>query len=247
MISIVIANYNSEKYITETLDSILKQTYKNYEVWIIDDCSEDSSIKKIDDYIKRDKRFNLVKLIENSGPAAARNIGIERAQGKYLTFIDSDDIWDNNFLEKSLAFMKKSRYEFVFSSYRRSDENLNKLHDDYIVPSKVNYSDLLKSNRISCLTAFIDISKIGKMYMDETYTSHEDYSLWLNISKKIGYAYGNQEVLATYRIRRSSVSRNKIKMIFTHWIFLRKSQKIAFFKALYYFSIYIVNGIKKYS
>lgn len=246
MISIVIANFNSEKYIKETLDSILAQTYTNFEVLIIDDVSTDNSLDIIHDYQKKDVRIKLFKLKQNSGPAIARNLGIKNAKGNFLTFIDSDDLWDKIFLETSINFMEINKYSFIFSSYRRTDENLNKLYDDYIVPEKVNYTDLLKSNRISCLTAFMDISSIGKMYMDETFKSHEDYSLWLNILKKVDYAYGIQEVLATYRIRNSSISRNKFRMLKTQWKFLRKVEKLSIFKTIYYYFHYIYNGLKKY-
>lgn len=238
--------YNSEKYLRDTLNSIIAQSYFLWELIIIDDKSVDDSVNIVREYCQQDKRITLLQLDKNRGAAFARNRGIKKAKGKYLTFIDSDDLWDTEFLKKSVDFIEKNNYSLVFSSYRRVDENLNKLYGDYIVPLKVNYSDLLKSNRISCLTAFIDIESIGKMYMNEKFHSHEDYSLWLNILKKVDYAYGIQEVLATYRIRKSSVSRNKIKMAKTQWKFLREVEKLSWIKTVYYFTLYVYNGIKKY-
>ncbi|MDS1369877.1 glycosyltransferase family 2 protein [Aliarcobacter butzleri] len=246
LVSIITPLYNSEKYISDTINSVLKQTYINWEMIIIDDFSSDNSFNIVKEYSDKDSRIKLIRLNKNSGVAIARNKGIREARGKYLTFIDSDDLWENNFIEKSINFMLNNNYSFIYSSYRRSDENLEKLFKDYIVPLKVNYNDLLKSNRISCLTAFININTLGKMYMNETLYSHEDYSLWLNILKKIDFAYGIQDVLATYRIRKTSLSRNKIKMAKAQWKFLREIEKLNFFKAIYYFILYSYNGIRKY-
>ena len=247
LVSIITPSYNSTKFISLTINSVVAQTCQNWEMLIIDDLSPDNSNKIIEEYINKDNRIKLIKLDKNSGPAIARNKGIREAKGKYLTFIDSDDLWDNDFLQKSVDFMKKNNCSFVFSSYRRTDENLIKMYDDYIVPPKVNYCDLLKSNKISCLTAFIDISKIGKMYMNETFHSHEDYSLWLNILKKIEYAYGMEDVLATYRIRKNSISRNKIKMAKIQWKFLREVENLSIIKSTYYFMQYAYYGVRKYS
>lgn len=247
LVSIVTPLYNAEQYISQTINSILNQSYDNWELIIIDDVSSDNSLQVVEKYCAQDTRIRFILLEKNSGPAVARNTGIREAKGKYLTFIDSDDLWDKNFLEKSIEYIENKGCSFVFSSYRRSDENLNKLYDDYIVPYSINYSDLLKSNVISCLTAFIDIEKIGKIYMNDTFLSHEDYSLWLNILKKIDYAYGIKDVMATYRIRKKSVSRNKIKMANTQWKFLREVEKLPLIQTIYYFILYAYNGIRKYS
>src|SRR5690606_24402231 len=132
-----------------------------------------------------------------------RNVGIKVASGSYLTFLDADDLWDSNFLEKSLGFLESNQLTFVFSSYRRVDENLNKLYENFIVPDKVSYNSLLKTCPISCLTAFMKISVIGKYYMPNI-SKRQDYGLWLAILKDIDYAYGIKEPLATYRIRKGS-------------------------------------------
>lgn len=244
LVSIITPSYNSSRFISQTIESVLSQTYKNWEMIIIDDVSTDDSNVIIENYIKNDVRIKLIKSEINSGPAVSRNTGIKEAKGKYLTFIDSDDLWDKEFIQKSIDFILLNHYSFIFSSYRIVDENLVKLHDDYIVPKKLNYSDLLKSNRISCLTAFIDISKVGKYYMDNV--GHEDYTLWLKLLRNIDFAYGIEEPLANYRLHSSSRSANKLKAATWTWNIYRNIENLSILKSIYYFINYAYNGIMKY-
>src|SRR5690606_14330629 len=157
--------FNSEVYISETINSVINQTHTNWELLLIDDGSTDQTFDIIKNFMERDERIRLYKLELNSGPAVARNVGINKAKGKYLTFLDADDVWFNNFIESSIETIKKTQVPFVFSSYKRSDETLNCIYSDFIVPQKVSYEDILKTNSISCLTAFLDIDKLGKKLM----------------------------------------------------------------------------------
>ena len=245
-VSIITPVYNSAKFIKTTIDSVLAQSYTDWEMILIDDGSSDCSIEIIENYISKDCRIKLLKNDKNSGPAISRNKGIEVAQGKYLTFLDADDIWLPEFLSTSINFMVENNYKFVFSSYRRVDENLNPLYNDFIVPTVVSYKNLLKTCPISCLTAFIDISSIGKYYMPAI-AKRQDYGLWLSILKNIDYAYGIKEPLAIYRIRKGSVSRNKFKAMLYVWRVYRKVEKLNFFYSLYLLTCYAYNGFKKYS
>ncbi|RXP44844.1 glycosyltransferase family 2 protein [Lutibacter sp. HS1-25] len=245
LISIITPNYNCEKFIEATIQSVRNQSYRNWEWYIIDDGSKDKSIEIIESYCKLDSRIKLFKSAINQGPAKCRNKGIELAKGNFMTFIDSDDIWLPEFLKTSLSFVKKSE-GFVFASYHRYDENLQPKYRDFIVPLKVTYADILKTNSISCLTAFINIEKLGKLYMPNV-RYRQDMGLWLSYLKKIPYAIGNQTPLAIYRIRENSHSRNKLNLLKHQWQFYRKVEKLSVFKSAYYFVLWMIYGFIKYA
>lgn len=244
-IAIIMPAYNAEKYIEQTINSVLMQTYKNWKLYIIDDNSVDDTVKLINRYIKDDSRIELLKLDRNVGQAKARNIGIDKCNERYLTFLDSDDIWNNNFLENQLRFMNKNNYELVFSAFERRSEDLSECYGYLDVPEKIEYKDLLKNNYLSCLTTIIDTKRIGKIYFEEGY-KHEDHIMWIKILKDyIKYAYGNNEVLAIYRIRKGSTSRNKIRAAKWKWNIYRKYLKFNIAKTIYYYFHYAYRGIVK--
>jgi glycosyltransferase involved in cell wall biosynthesis len=244
LVSIITPNYNASKYIAATIKSVQNQTYSNWELLIVDDCSTDNSIEIIKKLQQVDKRIKLLELPQNVGPAIVRNKGIKQAQGNYLTFIDSDDIWLPNFIETSLNKVKDTE-GFVFASYHRFNEELEHCYKDFIVPAKVNYSDILKSNSISCLTAFIDIDKLGKLYMPEI-LYRQDMGLWLQYLKKIEVAIGIKQPLAIYRIRKKSHSRNKLNLLKHQWKFYRNVTHLSILKSGYYFCSWIFFGVRKY-
>lgn len=245
LISIVTPTYNSSRFIEETIKSVQSQDYSNWELIIIDDCSEDQTVEIVENFSKEDPRIRLIKNIHNSGPAITRNRGIEAAKGDFITFLDGDDIWFPNFLKKSLLTCTKNNYEFVFASYQRLDESLQPYISDFIVPEKVNYYDILKACPIPCLTAFIDIRRIGKFYMP-VMNKRQDWGLWLAILKHVDYAYGIEEPLAIYRMRKNSVSRSKRKLIPYVWQIYREVEELSILKSSYYFMHWAFNGFKKY-
>ena len=165
LVSIITPSYNSAKFIAETIQSVQNQTYSNWEMIIVDDGSSDETERVVLSIIQNDRRIQFHKLSQNSGPAVARNIGIEKASGDYMTFIDADDIWFPTFIENNIKTIQETGIPFVFSSYKRANVQLEFVYSDFIVPHKVSYTDILKSNSISCLTAFLDIKKLGKKYM----------------------------------------------------------------------------------
>lgn len=244
LISIITPNYNASKYIAATIESVQKQTYSNWELLIVDDCSTDNSVEIIKTFQKNDARIKLLELTQNAGPAIVRNEGIKQAQGNYLTFIDADDIWLPNFIETSLKKIKESE-GFVFASYHRFNEDLEPCYKDFIVPSKVNYADILKSNSISCLTAFIDINKLGKFYMPEV-LYRQDMGLWLKYLKRIDVAIGIKQPLAIYRIRKKSHSRNKLNLLKHQWKFYRNVAQLSILESMYYFLCWMFFGVRKY-
>ena len=245
LVSIVTPTFNSEKFISETIQSVQKQTHENWEMIVVDDGSSDSTIEIVKEIAKRDSRIKFYPQKENIGPAKARNVGIDKVKGKYMTFLDADDIWFPNFIEKSIKTIAETNIHFVFSSYKRSNEKLEFVYSDFIVPEKVTYTDILKTNSISCLTAFIDIEVLGKKNMPEIF-KRQDMGLWLKYLKEIPFAYGIKETQAIYRIRENSLSRNKSKLLRYQWQFYRKVENLNVFQSVYYMVQWMYRGFIKY-
>lgn len=245
LVSIVMPTYNSALFIEESLNSVISQEYINWELLIIDDKSTDSTVKIIEKVLENEKRIKLVKLNENKGQAYARNIGIKKSKGEYLTFIDSDDLWNEKFLSKMISFMKVNNLNIAYSSFERMNESLSESFGVLHCKKEVSFRDLLKNNYLSCLSTIINIKNIGKVYFLEEY-KHEDHIFWLHILKnKVSLAIGLDENLATYRIRKNSTSRNKIKAAKWKWIIYRSYLKFSVIKSSYYYCYYLFWGIIK--
>ena len=212
-VSIVTPMYKGAAFVGETIESVLRQTYTNWEMIIVDDCSPDNGagINVVKKYT--DKRIKLIESKVNKGSSGARNIALKAATGKYIAFLDADDIWHPTFLEEQLAFMKEKKAAIVFSSYRRIEETTKEaILRPFIVPERVNYKSLLKTCPIFPSTAIYDVEKCGKYYFNEEMGSlRDDYVYWLAMLKKIDYAYGNPEILVDYRLRKTSVTADKKK------------------------------------
>ncbi len=245
LVSIITPSYDSEQFVSQTIESVRNQTYVNWEMIIIDDVSTDSSNQIIKEYIAKDSRIKLIRLEKNSGPAVARNKGIREAQGRYIAFLDSDDCWHPDKLLKQITFMQEKNIALSYTSYYRIEEENGKIIDRTNIPPKVNYSGLLKQNIIGCLTAIYDTQKIGKVYMPDI-LRRQDFGLWLHILKKVPYAYGIDEPLAYYRVRTASVSSNKILASQYNWKLYREVEKLPLYKAVYYFGWYTYRSILKY-
>ena len=241
VVSIVTPIFNSELFLEETINSVLCQTFKNWELILVDDNSSDNSRKIAEKFTRKDKRVRLIKLEKNQGPAVARNYGIHNSKGKYVAFIDSDDLWSENKLMDQIKFMKSNNYLFTFSQYTKINENGEIL--SYVrVPDKVSYFDLLKKNHIGCLTVMLNIEKLGEIEMP-LIRKRQDLGLWLKILKKIDYAYSLNQNLGSYRIRKNSVSSNKIISSLYTWELYRKFERLSFLKSFYYFTCYAFNGL----
>ena len=245
LVSIITPTYNSAKYIAETIQSAQNQTHKNWEMIIVDDCSQDNTVEIIQDLMEEDHRIHLFQLSKNSGAAKARNFGIEKVTGKYMTFLDADDIWFTDFMQNSIETIKTTGINFVFSSYKRSNEKLEFVYSDFVVPEKVTYTDILKTNSISCLTAFINVEALGIKKMPDI-LKRQDMGLWLKYLKEIPFAYGIQEPKAIYRIRENSLSRNKKNLLKYQWQFYREVEKLSFLSSIYYMLHWMYRGFMKY-
>ena len=246
-ISIITPVFESELFIKLTIESVLNQTYQNWELIIIDDASSDGSVKIAESFATKDERINLIKLDSNKGPAAARNRGIKEASGRYIAFLDSDDLWYKDKLEKQIIFMQKNEYAFTFTGYEKIDDKGKKIGNILPFKGQVAYCDLLKSNHIGCLTAMIDLKILGyKIYMPDI-KKRQDQGLWLEILKEIDKAYCLNKVLGKYRIRKDSISINKIANIKFQWQLYRELEKLSIIQSSYYMLWYAFYGIRKYS
>lgn len=244
LISIVTPAYNTGSLIRETIDSVLAQTYPYWEMIIIDDASSDETCEIIRTYQKNDERIHLIHLEKNQGVANSRNIGLQEAKGRYIAFLDSDDIWLEQKLERQLMFMKNKDIGFSFTQYRQFKESIQQYRKAVDIPQEVDYCSLLKSNVIGCLTVMIDREKIQGFYMIKQ--RHEDYIAWLSILKKGFKAYGLQEDLARYRISNNSISANKKRSALWTWNIYRNIEQLPVSKSIYYFVHYFIQAIKKH-
>lgn len=208
---------------------------------IVDDCSTDDSVEIIKSFMDQDSRIKLIQLSENLGAAVARNTAIEVAQGRYISFLDSDDLWLPDKLAKELKFMQQNKYPFIYAAYDKIDEN-EQVFGHIGVPDRVSYSDLLKVCSIGCLTAMYDTKYFGKVYMP-LIRKRQDLGLWLRLLKKTDYAYGLNETLAQYRVRTNSISANKANAAKFTWRLYRDVEGLNLVKASYYFSHYAVRGL----
>ncbi|GJQ57442.1 MAG: glycosyltransferase family 2 protein [Candidatus Scalindua sp. AMX11] len=223
--SIITPVHNSEKFLKETLDSILCQTYTNWESIIINDNSNDNSLTIIEKYTKMDNRFKLINRVENGGAAVARNIGIQTAKGRFIAFLDSDDVWMSNKLEEQIKFMKMNSVEFCYSNYFHMTEN-GQLQGSINVPKEVDYNQLLDGCIIGCLTAIYDTKRIGKVFMPEL-RKRQDYGLWLAITKQGVVAKGIQTPLAKHRKRKASLSSQKLNTMLYTWKLYREIEGLS--------------------
>lgn len=244
IVSIITPSYKSEQFIAHTIESAISQTFSDWEMIIVDDMSPDRSNEIIQRYSKVDRRIKLIKLKENSGPANARNIAIKEARGRYIAFLDADDLWVPDKLKKQLDLMREKDCALSYSAYNTIDENGRSLNRVITPPLLLTYSDMLKSNRIGCLTAIYDTEKVGKMYMPDI-KKRQDYGLWLRVLKKSEFAFGTDEILASYRISRNSVSRNKVNLIKYNYLLFRKHERFSILKSFYYVMYNIYSKILK--
>ncbi len=243
LVSIITPSFNAARFIKSTILSVQAQTYAQWEMIIVDDCSSDNTCEIVEQLAVLDKRLHLIKQNINNGPALARNVALDAAKGRYIAFLDSDDLWLPDKLNRQLLFMQKRNIAFSYTQYRHIDEAGNE-HGALIVPlDYYDYSKLLKNNKIGCLTVMLDRDQIGNIAFKQTY--REDYVLWLELIKRGFRAYGLQEYHARYRIVTKSHSRNKIKASIGNWRVYRNVEKLSLPNAVWCFMNYAVRGYIK--
>ncbi|TQQ83941.1 glycosyltransferase family 2 protein [Peptacetobacter hominis] len=244
LVSIITPMYNAEKYIKDTIESVISQEYKEWEMIVVDDCSTDGCTEIVKKYSNKDSRIKYIRSEKNGGVSKARNLALKNASGRYIAFLDSDDIWSPEKLSRQIDFMKKENATISFTSYELINEDNERIGKIISVPEKVDYKTLLKGNIMGCLTVIIDRENLDQEIKMSGYR-HEDYVLWLSILKQGYYAYGLNDVLAFYRKTPESLSGNKMKSAMWTWNIYRNVEKISLIKSIYYFINYAVNGIKK--
>lgn len=245
LISIVTPCHNAAETIEETLKSVLAQTYCNWELIIVDDASDDDTFSKVMSFAKNEPRIRLSRTDVASGsPSYPRNIGIERAQGELIAFIDADDVWLPSKLEEEVDFLLKNKYDLVYSFYEKI--NWMGQRADRVVRTslKTTYNSLLKSNSIPFLTTLITKSAIGETRFKPI--QQEDFCFWLDILKKGYIGYNLEKVTALYRESKNSRSSNKVKMFKGYWDVIRKYQNIPILNCCFYMITYTLKGFSKY-
>ncbi|WP_281634376.1 glycosyltransferase family 2 protein [Flavobacterium luteolum] len=212
LVSIIVPTYNTEKFIKSTIESVQNQTYANWEMILVDDASTDNTALIIEGFAVQDSRVKLFKLSENRGNGFARNAALDKATGKYIAYLDADDLWFPTKLEKQIQFLKANNLHFTFSYYDSIDEEGNNLNRRVESPNPLTYKELFFCNYVGNLTAIYDVDYFGKIIL-ETSQKRQDWRIWLTILKEIKIAKPVPEPLAFYRIRKDSVSSSKFKLI----------------------------------
>lgn len=228
MVSIVTPVYNAAAFICQTMEMVQKQQYTDWELILVDDCSKDNSCEVIENYLKEkpDGRIQLIKKDKNEGAALTRNRGIREAKGRYIAFLDADDVWLPHKLHRQMEFMKKTKAGFVFSAYEFGDEEAVGTGKIVHVPESLTYKKALSRTVIFTTTVLLDTEKIPKDLIYMPNVPSEDSATWWQILKKGHVARGIDEVLAVYRRPAKSLSSNKLKAIQRIWYLYRKVEKL---------------------
>lgn len=246
LVSIVVPVYNVEEFIEQTIKTVQDQTYNNWELLFVNDCTKDNSCKIIKKYQKYDKRIKLFNQKENGGAALARNKGIEKAKGRYICFLDSDDLWKKDKLKKQISFMKKKKCAFSFTGYEFTNNegmpNGKKVH----VPKTINYKQALKNTTIFTSTVAFDMKQLTKdiIYMPNIRRG-QDTATWWKVLKEVDKAYGLDANLSYYRRTNNSLSANKFKALKRTWYLYRDVEHLGRIKSFYNFSWYCFNAVKR--
>ena len=247
LVSILTPCYNGERFLADTIESVLGQTYPNWEMIIVDDGSSDRTPEIAGNYALRDARIQLIRQ-SNAGTACARNAAMRRARGRFIALLDADDLWEPVFLEKQLSFMDRTRAICVCSAYRHIDENGREIQHPTVPLAKITPRDMRVMNRIGCLTGLYDVQRHGKVYLHEELRSiRDDYAYWYDIVNLEGIAYGNPEILARYRVLASSTTGNKLKLVSKQYRFYRQHLKLSAPVAALNILRWGVSGLRKFS
>lgn len=244
LVSIIMPNYNGSRYIKETIFSVLNQTYKNWEIVFVDDCSTDNSVEMLKSF--KEPRIRIFVNEMNKGAAYSRNFAVEQARGQYIAYLDSDDLWLSTKLEHQVSFMQKNSYHFSCTKYQEIDDNNTSL-GFVSAPTKITYLKMLCYDWVGCLTVMYDASAIGKVIFTVDGRARDDYVVFLEVSKKATCYYLN-ELLAQYRVHEYSLSRkNKINLFFQNYRMYRLCEEKNVLTSLFFSVINVFCWIYKRS
>lgn len=239
LVSVITPTYNCGKFIGATIASVQNQDYNNWEMIIVDDCSQDETKNIVTEIAAKDDRIKYFCLEKNSGAAVARTKAMQLANGEYMAFLDSDDLWVPNKLTSQLAFMKDNGYAFTCTAYEQIDENGELLGKVIKTISKTDYNRLLLDCPVGNSTVVYSVKQMGKFEVPNIRKRNDD-ALWLKMLKKEQYIYGMQDVLMLYRIRSGSISNNKLKVIKYHWILYREIEHLGVLRSLFHIGYWCV-------
>lgn len=232
LVSIITPTFNSEKYIAQTIYSVINQTHQNWELIVVDDCSKDNTVTIIQNFIAKDVRIKFIQLPINQGSGVARDTALQHASGKYIAFLDADDIWKPNKLENQLKFMEAHDLPLTFSFYELIDENANPLGQIITTPKSISYKELYNCNWIGNLTGIYSTVFFGKVPISSI-KKRQDWVLWLTLVKKTGKITPTPENLAYYRVRKNSISASKWKLIKHNFLVYKNFHQQSFLKAIF--------------
>ena len=246
-VSIITPVYNLENVIVETINSVRAQTFQDWELLLVEDCSRDGSAGKIRDFMdgSGDGRIRLLCQEKNGGAAKARNRGIMEARGRYIAFLDGDDLWEPEKLEHELEFMRKKDAAFCFTGYEFADENGQGLGKIVRVPESIDYKEALKNTTIFTSTVMFDTEKLSKEELEMPQIKSEDTALWWRILRSGHLAYGLDENLVKYRRAGKTLSSNKVEAVRRIWNLYRKAEGMSIPSSMYHFCFWAVRAVRR--
>ncbi|XDZ63106.1 glycosyltransferase family 2 protein [Alphaproteobacteria bacterium LSUCC0396] len=244
LISIITPAWNSASTITECISSVRQQTHLNWEMLVVDDCSSDNTCEVVQGLSSQDDRILLIRQPENGGPARARNAALRHARGRWIAFLDSDDLWLPTKLETQLVFHKAQGAHISFTEYRRISVDSRRTGQLIQVPPRLTYFDLLNNTAIATSTVLVDRQLTGEFEMKPIY--YDDFGCWLELLRSGGFAAGLNHDLMRYRVMEGSVSRNKWKSAMEVWKTYRNVEALTIPRSAWHFGHYCINAIKKY-
>ncbi len=245
LVSVIMPAYNAEKTIAASIASVQSQSYENWELLVLDDGSRDGTVSLVSALAAEDGRIRLMKNPQNLGVARTRNRAMKESRGEYIAFLDSDDCWRREKLEKQLKIMEKSAADLSYTAYSIVNEAGQRLWEDYSVPEQLSYEDLLSQNYIGCSTVMLR-RELAQSYAFSTEFYHEDYVLWLQLLRDEKKAVGLSESLLDYCYRPNSRAGNKLASAKYRWQIYRGFLKLPLGKSLRYVTKYALAGVKKY-
>lgn len=244
-VTVIMPAYNMEKFIEPAIRSVMAQTFEQWEMLVVDDCSADGTCAIVERLAAEDSRVRLIRNEENIGVAGTRDRGIDMCESPYVAFLDSDDIWCPEKLEKQLEKLQQTGADFCYSSYAIIGKDGSKVREDYIVPETVDYSQQMKENHIGCSTVLIKRDVVSP-YHFTTGFYHEDYILWVRLLRDGYRAVGCREILTQWRYIDNSRSFNKYRAAQNRWRIYRQYLKLPLGKSIWFFCNYAVGGMRKY-
>lgn len=247
LVSIIVPVYNVEGFISETMESVVNQTYPYWELLLVEDGSSDGTAAVIEEYVsqRKEERIRLIRQPSNMGAARARNRGLQEARGRYIAYLDADDLWMPRKLELQLAFMESRGAAFAFTGYEFADENARGTGKVVRVPQTLSYRQALSNTTIFTTTVMFDTEKISRELLEMPVIKSEDTALWWKVLRNGYTAWGLDENLALYRRAGKTLSSNKLEAIRRIWKLYRDAEGLGVLRSAWHFCFWAVRAVKR--